>query len=74
MALPVYRRRGIMYADLPRVETASLKESARGFESINRRLDQLSSFIEREGTAQAKEQAMQYAAQNPVTEQQIGHY
>jgi len=71
MALPIYRKRGIMYADLPRVETANLKEGARGFESIDRKLDQLSSFIKREGTQYAKEQAMQYAAQNPVTEQQI---
>jgi hypothetical protein len=71
MALPVYRQRGIMYADLPRVETASLKEGARGFETINRRLDQLSSFVEREGTKQAKEQALAYAAQNPVTQEQI---
>jgi hypothetical protein len=71
MALPIYRKRGIMYADLPRVETASLKEGARGFESIDRKLDQLSSFIKREGTQYAKEQAMAYAAQNPVTEQQI---
>jgi hypothetical protein len=71
MALPVYRRRGIMYADLPRVETASLKESARGFEAIDRRLDQLSSYIEREGTKQAKEAAIKYAIENPVTEQQI---
>ena len=71
MALPVYQRRGIMYADLPRVETANLKESAAGFETINRRLDQLSSFISKKGTEYAKEQALQYAAQNPVTEQQI---
>jgi hypothetical protein len=71
MALPIYRKRGIMYADLPRVETANLKEGARGFESIDRKLDQLSSFIKREGTQYAKEQAMAYAAQNPVTEQQI---
>ena len=70
MALPVYQRRGIMYADLPRVETASLKEGARAFETINRKLDQLSSFIEREGTEYAQEQAMQYAAQNPVTQEQ----
>lgn len=71
MALPVYRRQGIMYADLPRVETANLKESARSFETINRRLDQLSSFVSKKGTEYAQEQAMQYAAQNPVTEQQI---
>ena len=71
MALPVYQRRGIMYADLPRVETASLKEGARGFENIDRKLDQLSAFIEREGTAQAKEAAFKYAAQNPVTQEQI---
>jgi hypothetical protein len=71
MALPVYRRRGIGYADLPRVETASLKEGAAGFETINRRLDQLSSYIEREGTASAKEAAITYAAQNPVTQEQI---
>lgn len=71
MALPVYQRRGIMYADLPRVETANLKESAAGFETINRRLDQLSSFISKKGTEYAQEQALQYAAQNPVTQQQI---
>lgn len=71
MALPVYRKQGIMYADLPRIETANLKESAASFDTINRRLDQLSSFIDREGTKQAKEQAMQYAAQNPVTQEQI---
>ena len=71
MALPVYQQRGIMYADLPRVETASLKEGASTFDTINRRLDQLMGFVEREGTAQAKEQALAYAAQNPVTQEQI---
>lgn len=71
MPLPVYQTRGIMYADLPRVETANLKESARSFETINRRLDQLSSFVSKKGTEYAQEQAMQYAAQNPVTEDQI---
>jgi len=71
MALPVYQRRGIMYADLPRVETANLKEGARTFETIDRKLDQLSAFVEREGTAQAKEAAFKYAAQNPVTQEQI---
>ena len=71
MALPVYKKRGIMYADLPRVETANLREGAKGFETINRRLDELQSFIKKEGTEYAKEKAMQYAAQNPVTEEQI---
>jgi hypothetical protein len=71
MALPVYRKRGIMYADLPRVETASLKEGAKTFETINRRLDQLQTFIKKEGTEYAQEQAMAYAAQNPVTQEQI---
>lgn len=71
MALPVYRKQGIMYADLPRIETADLKAQAETFSTINKRLDQLSSFIDREGTKQAKEQAMQYAAQNPVTQEQI---
>ena len=71
MALPVYRRQGIMYADLPRVETADLQAQAESFSTINKRLDQLMGFVERKGTAAAKEQAMQYAAQNPVTEQQI---
>jgi hypothetical protein len=60
-----------MYADLPRVETANIREGAKSFETINRRLDQLSSFIEREGAEAAKEQAMAYAAQNPVTQEQI---
>jgi len=71
MALPVYRRQGIMYADLPRVETADLQAQAESFSTINKRLDQLMGFVESKGTAAAKEQAMAYAAQNPVTEQQI---
>jgi hypothetical protein len=71
MALPVYQKRGIMYADLPRVETANLKEASAGFESMNRRLDQLSSFISKKGAEQAQAAAMKYAAENPVTEEQI---
>ena len=71
MALPVYQRRGIMYADLPRVETAGLKEGARTFDTINRKLDQVSAFIVREGAEASKQRALEYAAQNPVTQEQI---
>ena len=71
MALPVYRRQGIMYADLPRVETADLQAQAESFSTINKRLDQLMGFVESKGTAAAKEQAMAYAAQNPVSQAQI---
>lgn len=71
MALPVYQKRGIMYANLPNVETADLKQAAAGFQTIDKRLDQLMGFIEEEGTKQAKEAAVKYAVENPVTEQQI---
>ena len=71
MALPVYRKQGIMYADLPRIETADLQAQAESFSTINKRLDQLMAFADEQGTKQAKEAAIKYATQNPVTEQQI---
>jgi hypothetical protein len=71
MALPVYRKQGIMYADLPRIETADLQAQAESFSTINKRLDQLMGFIDEQGTKQAKEAAIKYATENPVTEQQI---
>lgn len=71
MPLPRYNPQGIMYADLPRVSTANLEAGAEMYTSVNRRLDQLMGIINKEGTAYAKKEAIKFASENPVTQEQI---
>jgi len=71
MALPTYKTRGISYAQLPSIETADLKAGAAMYQSLNQKLDKLLGVVEKEGTAYAEQQAQKFAAQNPITQEQI---
>ena len=69
--LPRYNKLGIGYSALPQISTAALQEESNNWGNLNRKLDSLLSFVDQTGTRQAKEKALEYAATNPVTEQQI---
>jgi len=72
--LPRYRRMGIQYADLPRIgelTTTGYDVAARGAGSLASKLDQLQEYFYRKSVQETEESARRYAAQNPVTQEQI---
>jgi len=69
--LPTYNRAGIGYADLPRLSVANLEVGAKGWSNLNEKLDRLRSFAQGKAEAQAIEAAKRYAAENPVTQEQV---
>jgi len=69
--LPTYNRAGIGYADLPRIETADIEVQAKSWGGISDKLDRLASFAFKKAETQAELQAKRFAAQNPVTQEQI---
>jgi len=75
MALPTYQSAGIQYADtigrMPELPTANLDMGAKSWQSINAKLDRLQSLVFEKGREQAVAQAQRYAAENPVTKEQI---
>lgn len=71
MALPTYKTRGIQYANLPSVDTTSLKVGAQMMESLNRKLDMVTKWADTQGTKYAQEQAKKFALENPVTQEEV---
>lgn len=71
MALPTYKTRGIQYANLPSVDTTSLKVGAQAMESLNRKLDMVTQWADTYGTKYAQEQAKKFALENPVTQEEV---
>lgn len=75
MALPIYQSAGIQYADtigrMPDVPTANLEMGAKSWASINEKLDRLQGFVFEKGKEQAIAAAQRYAAENPVTKEQL---
>jgi len=69
--LPTYNRAGIQYADLPRLVTEDIEMGAKSWGSISEKLDRLSSFAFKKAESQSIAQAKRFAAENPVTQEQI---
>jgi hypothetical protein len=69
--LPTYNRAGIGYADLPRLVTEDIEMGAKTWGSISEKVDRLSSFAFGKAKEQAILQAQKFAAENPVTQEQI---
>ena len=69
--IPRYQDLGIQYADLPRVSTAAQQAQAEGFTSLGRSLDRMTAFFEDKAITEAKRQGMKYAAENPLTQEQV---
>ena len=69
--LPTYSRAGIQYADLPRLVTEDIEMGAKSWGSISEKLDRLSSVAFKKAGEEAVLQAKKFAAENPVTAQQV---
>ena len=69
--IPRYQNLGVQYADLPRISTAAQQAQAEGFTSLGRSLDRMTAFFEEKAVTEAKRQGMKYAAENPLTQEQV---
>src|SRR5687767_14259102 len=70
-ALARYRKAGVLLADIPRLDLADHRESARSLGTLDERLSQLSQWALGEAVERAKREGLQYGAENPVTIQQL---
>lgn len=69
--LPRYENMGVQYADLPRISTAPQQVRAQGMADIGAQIDRITSFFHQEAVVEAKKKGMQYALENPITEEQL---
>lgn len=69
--LPRYRSPGILLADMPRLDFVNLRESYRSSAALTENLNALSTWAFGKAEKQAKDEGMQYGAENPVTLEQL---
>lgn len=69
--LPRYRRAGVLTANLPSVDFASVREGARTAAFLSDKLDRMANFAFGEAAELAKVEGLQYGAENPVTATQL---
>lgn len=69
--IPRYQNLGVQYADLPRVSTAAQQARAQGFDQLSRSLDRMTSYFQSQAETKAKKEALKYAAENPLTQEQV---
>lgn len=69
--LPRYENMGVQYADLPRISTAPQQVRAQGLADIGAQIDRITSFFQQEAAVEAKRKGMQYALENPITNEQL---
>lgn len=69
--IPRYQNLGVQYADLPRVSTAAQEARVRGFDQLGRSLDRMTSYFQTQAETKAKKEALKYAAENPLTQEQV---
>lgn len=69
--LPQYRRAGVLTAGIGRVDLAGDREGLQFAGALGEKLDRMSQWAFGEAMDQAKEQGLQYGAENPVTMQQL---
>lgn len=77
-SLPRFQTMGVQFADLPRVSTASqevgaqmLQTQAQQFDQIGRAVDRMTAFFQDKAVTEAQKQGLRYAAENPLTKDQI---
>lgn len=77
-SLPRFQPMGVQFADLPRVSTASqevgaqmLQTQAQQFDQIGRAVDRMTAFFQDKAVTEAQKQGLRYAAENPLTKDQI---
>lgn len=65
--LPKYQPTGRIFADLPQLDFANVREGFKRSQSIGSSLDRLSSFAAKVGEKYVEEEAQKYAVENPIT-------
>lgn len=76
--LPRFQPMGVQFADLPRVSTASQEVGAQmqsikaqQFDQVGRAVDRMTAFFQEKAVTEAQKQGLRYAAENPLTKEQI---
>lgn len=69
--LPRYQPTGVLFADVPRMDFANVREEARAAQGLSQALDRISDFAFKRAVKQAELEGKQWAYQNPVTPEQI---
>jgi hypothetical protein len=69
--LPRYRKAGVLLADVPRIDFSGQRSAAEVSGQMAKSLDRMSKWAFGEAFDRAKEEGLQYGAENPVTRQQL---
>lgn len=69
--LPRYQTMGVQYADLPQVSVAPQRAAVSGLSQVEQALNQMTAYFQEQAVTEAKEAGMRYAAENPVTKEQV---
>lgn len=69
--LPRYQQTGRVFADVPQLDFANVRESYKLSQSMSGALDRLSEFAGKFAAKQVERQAEQYAIENPITIEQL---
>jgi len=66
-----YQPTGVLFADVPRMDFANVREEARAAQGMSQALDRISDFAFKRAATQAEREGKQWGYQNPVTPEQI---
>lgn len=69
--LPKYQQTGRIFADVPQLDFANVRESFKRSQSIANSLDKMSEFAGKFAEIQVKKQAQQFNIDNPITTEQL---
>lgn len=69
--LPQYQQTGRIFADVPQLDFANVRESFKRSQALGGALDRLSSFAAKAGEKFVEEEAQKYAVENPITIEDI---
>jgi hypothetical protein len=66
-----YQPSGVLFADVPRMDFANVREQARAAQGLTQALDRISDFAFKRAAQQAEREGQQWAYQNRVTPEQV---
>ena len=69
--LPRYQQRGVIPSDLPQISLEPQRAAMAGASALEQALNRMTSYFEGQAVTEAKDAAMKYAAENPLTEDQV---
>lgn len=69
--IPRYQSMGVQYADLPRLSTAGMEQTAKLYDVLSEKLDRMSAYYQERAVTEAQKAGAKYAVQNPLTKEQL---